>query len=98
MTPSVPGRAVSRDSTAMPRLVRAEGPLHEAILDVTHPLWHDGLTRQGYGQYNHAQMRTRWGAARLSRVALIEGADLLSSAKRYDIVLRLDQSDVPAVG
>lgn len=80
------------------QLVRAEGALHEQILDQTHRLWHDGLTRERYGQYNKAQMRTAWGARHLSRLALVEGDRLLASAKRYDLRVTLDGLPLTAVG
>lgn len=81
-----------------PVLVTAEGELHERILDETFPIWNDGLTRPRYGQYNAAQMRTRWGAAHLARVALVEGDRVLASAKRYDLVALLDGRSVRVVG
>ena len=45
------------------RLVRADGALHDRILDETFPLWHDGLSRERYGVYNAAQMLDAVGRA-----------------------------------
>lgn len=56
----------------------------------THPLWHDGLSVDAYRRYWDAQLRTAWGRQHLDRVALVDGAHVLSSAKRYDLSLRLD--------
>ncbi|HEX5109107.1 MAG TPA: GNAT family N-acetyltransferase [Vicinamibacterales bacterium] len=65
-------------------LVVARDATLERILDVTFPVWNDGLTRKAYGQLNDAQMRTSWGHAHLHRLALVdESGTLLSSAKRY---------------
>jgi predicted N-acetyltransferase YhbS len=80
------------------RLVRADGALFERILDETFPLWHDGLSRDRYGAYNVAQMRTPWGARRLDRVALVEGDRVLASAKRYRLSLRIEGEELPILG
>ncbi len=80
------------------RMVRAEGPLFERILDETFPLWHDGLSRDRYGAYNVAQMRTTWGARHLDRVALVDGNRVLASAKRYRLALQVDNEAVPIIG
>ena len=80
-------------------LVVAQGALLEQVLDLTFPVWHEGLTRQAYGRWNAAQMRTSWGRERLQRVALVdEDGQLLASAKRYRLTLRVDGRDVPALG
>jgi len=80
------------------RMVRAEGPLFERILEETFPLWHDGLSRDRYGAYNVAQMRTTWGARHLDRVALVDGNRVLASAKRYRLALQVDNEAVPIIG
>ena len=81
------------------KLVPADGPLLGQILDESHALWGDGLSRHGYGQYNAAQVRTPWGARHLTRMALVSAAgDLLSSAKRYQLRVRLDGQLLEAVG
>ena len=80
------------------RLVRATGPLLESLLDETFPLWGDGLTRKGYGHWNIAQERTDWGTGHLRRFALMDGARVLSSAKRYDLSLWLKGRRVSALG
>jgi hypothetical protein len=73
------------------RVVPVEGPLVERIFDLTHPIWHDGLSRRAYSEWNTAQMRTPWGAERLKRFALVSASgDLLASAKRYRHDVRLD--------
>ncbi len=82
----------------MPTLIRAAGPVLEHILDDTFPLWGDGLTRRAYGQWNRAQERTEWGRAHLRRLALVDGDRVLTSAKRYDLTLRIDGRLVPTVG
>jgi len=61
----------------------ADEAVHEQILDLTYPLWGEGLTRQAYGTWNRGQMTTPWGRTHLERVALVDQGHLLSSAKRY---------------
>jgi GNAT superfamily N-acetyltransferase len=81
------------------RVVPAQGQLLEQILDDTYPIWNEGLTRQAYGQWNKAQMRTPWGSTHLERLALVdENGDLLSSAKRYRITVRIDGRELEALG
>lgn len=73
------------------RLVVAEGDVLERVLDSTYPVWHDGLSRRAYSQWNAAQLRTPWGRARLTRFALLGDGDvLLASAKRYRHDVRID--------
>ena len=73
------------------QVVLAEGDLLEQILDFTFPVWHEGLTRTAYSQWNNAQLRTPWGRQHLHRVALVEeDGTLLASAKRYRYDIRLD--------
>src|SRR5678816_1367590 len=61
----------------------ADPAVHEQILDLTYPLWGEGLTRQAYGAWNRGQMSTPWGRTHLERVALLDAGQVLSSAKRY---------------
>jgi predicted N-acetyltransferase YhbS len=71
--------------------VIADGALLDAILDLTYPVWNEGLSRTAYGQWNTAQLRTRWGRSRLHRFALLDGnGEILASAKRYRFDVRLD--------
>lgn len=72
------------------QVVPATGPVLEQILDDTFSIWHDGLSREHYGKSWAAQIRTSWGLSHLDRVALVDGPHVLSSAKRYDLSLRLD--------
>jgi hypothetical protein len=81
------------------RLVPAEGPILGQILDETHEIWSDRLSRTAYGRYNAAQLLTPWGARHLRRVALVdEQGRILSSAKRYDLRVVLDGQEVRAIG
>lgn len=73
-----------------PQVVPATGPVLEQILDDTHSIWSDGLSREHYGKSWTAQLKTPWGQSHLDRVALVDGPHVLSSAKRYDLSLRLD--------
>lgn len=80
-------------------LVVADGLLREHILDLTYPIWNEGLTRRAYGQWNDAQLRTPWGRQHLSRVALLDDTGtVLATAKRYRLRARLDGKTVDALG
>jgi GNAT superfamily N-acetyltransferase len=79
-------------------LVAATGALLDEILDETFPLWGEGLSREAYGKYNRAQLATPWGAARLQRVALVEGGRLLATAKRYRLDALVDRQPVTLLG
>lgn len=80
-------------------LVQAGGPALAQLLDESHEIWADGLTRSAYGRYNEAQLRTPWGRAHMRRLALVDaGGRVLSSAKRYDLRVSLDGREVPVVG
>ena len=72
-------------------LVIADAALRERILDDTWVIWSEGLSRESYGRWNEAQLRTPWGRTHLHRVALVDAAgNLLASAKRYRCDVRLD--------
>ena len=75
-------------------LVVAEHEFLEQILDVTFPVWNEGLTRPAYGRWNIAQMKTAWGRDHLRRVALVDSRGaLLATAKQYRYDVRLDGRD-----
>ena len=81
------------------KLVPADGDLLRAILDESHAIWNDGLSRRAYEQFNLAQLRTAWGAGHLRRVAMLDdGGNLVTSAKRYDFRIRLDGREIDALG
>ncbi len=71
-------------------VVPAVGSVLERILDDTYPLWHEGLTRQNYGRYWAAQLKTAWGHSHVTRVALQDGPHVVASAKRYDLSMQID--------
>ena len=72
------------------QVVPATGAVLEQVLNDTFPLWNDGLSRDNYGKAWAAQLKTPWGRHHLDRVALVDGPHVLSSAKRYDLSLRID--------
>jgi predicted N-acetyltransferase YhbS len=82
----------------MTNLVAAEGPILERVLDDTYQIWHDGLTRHAYGRLYAAQVATPWGAARLRRLALMDGDQPLASAKIYRFAAMLDGRPVLIAG
>jgi predicted N-acetyltransferase YhbS len=83
----------------MAELVPADdGPVLEAILDATYQIWHDGLTRPAYGRLYLAQQKTAWGRDHLRRVALVDGGDVLASAKIYTFDATLDGAAIRVAG
>jgi GNAT superfamily N-acetyltransferase len=72
------------------QVVPAVGSVLEQVLDDTHALWADGLSREHYAKEWTAQLKTPWGHHHLDRIALVDGPHVLSSAKRYDLSLRID--------
>jgi GNAT superfamily N-acetyltransferase len=79
-------------------LVPAEGAVLDRILDATYAIWHEGLSRQAYGRYHAAQMRTAWGRDHQPWFALMQGSEWLASAKRYHLAGVLDQRIVRICG
>jgi GNAT superfamily N-acetyltransferase len=74
------------------KIVIADEAMRRRILDVTFPIWNEGLSRTAYGRWNDAQLRTEWGRTHLHRLALVNDAgDLLATAKRYRLDVRVDQ-------
>ncbi len=72
------------------KITPAVGAVLERVLDDSFSLWSDGLSRAHYAKSWAAQLKTPWGTAHLDRVALVDGPHVVSSAKRYDLSLRLD--------
>lgn len=68
----------------MQLVVADEGAL-AGILKSTYPIWGEGLSPDGYEKWNRAQGATVWGRDHLRRVALVDGDEVLASAKRYDL-------------
>jgi GNAT superfamily N-acetyltransferase len=75
-------------------LVVAPTDLRERILDLTYPIWSQGLSRTAYGQLNEALLRAPWGRDHLQRLALVDDhGELLATAKRYRFDVRIDGRD-----
>jgi hypothetical protein len=69
----------------VPIVVRAEGPILERVLDATYPASHQGLSRRAFTTADAAHRKTAWAPDHLRRYALVEGADVLASAQRYEL-------------
>lgn len=82
----------------MPTLSVATGPLLHQILDETWLIWSDGLSRADYERYNRAQMSTPWGLSHLERVAWTGNGELLASAKRYRLHVRIGGEPTACLG
>lgn len=82
----------------MSQLALVEGRQLERILDATHQIWHDGLERTPYGQFWRAQKATPWGRRHLSRIALVDGGDVLASLKLYEFAALLDGRRIRIAG
>ena len=66
------------------QIAAADSVQLDGILEQTYPIWGEGLSLSAYRSWNRGQMATRWGRNHLHRIALIDGGDVLASAKRYD--------------
>lgn len=82
----------------MTNLVAADGAILDRILDDTHKIWSDGLSRHAYGRLYAAQVATPWGKSRLDRFALVDGDEVLASAKRYRFAATLDGRTIQIAG
>jgi len=82
----------------MADLAPATGAILRAILDSTYDIWCEGLTPAAYERYYRGQLATAWGARHLQRFALVDGSELLASAKQYTFSAMLDREQVSAVG
>src|SRR5471032_53661 len=91
-------RTAIESRNRMANLVTAEGPILERILEDTHNIWHDGLTRSAYGRFWAAQVATPWGRGHLRRYALADGETLLASAKLYTLDAVLDGNPIVVAG
>ena len=79
-------------------LAAAEGPILDQILDASHDLWSDGLSRRAYGQFWAAQLGTPWGRTHLERQALVDDGEVLASAKIYTFDAALDGRAIRVAG
>ena len=95
---SEPPRLRDDNCNVTTTVVPAEGEVLDRILDATHVTWHEGLSRQAYGRYHAAQMRTEWGRDHQQWFALMQGSKLLASAKRYHLAGVLEQRIVRICG
>jgi len=75
-----------------------EGPLVDAVLNDTYPIWGQGLTPDAYSKWNRAQAETPWGRARFQRVGFVKDGTVLASAKTYDLTARIGSDPVDLVG
>jgi hypothetical protein len=82
----------------MPTVVAAEGAILERILDTTYPVLHQDLSRQAFAKFDAAQRKTAWALGHQRRFALVEGADLLASAQRYELSGTIDRQCVSICG
>ena len=82
----------------MSQLVHPDGILIDQILDDTHELWSDGLSRHAYGRFWQAQLTTPWGASRLTRWALVDAGQVMASAKLYRFDAMLDGRAIQVAG
>jgi len=79
-------------------IVPAEGAILDQILASTYELWNEGLSRQAYARYYTAQKATAWGARHLERLALVDGGEVVASAKLYHFDAMLDARAVRVAG
>ncbi|HXV09797.1 MAG TPA: hypothetical protein VD839_03250 [Burkholderiales bacterium] len=82
----------------MPIVIPAEGAILERVLETSHSIVSEGLSRHAYGRFYAAQLRTAWGRRHQRRFALVDGGDVLASAMQYDLPAVLDQQLVRVCG
>ena len=82
----------------MADLAVAEGRILEEILAETHKIWSEGLSARAYGQWYTAQLATAFGRQHLRRIALVEGTEVLASAKEYTFRALLDDRPMRIAG
>jgi GNAT superfamily N-acetyltransferase len=91
-------RTIAANRSQVTTVIPADGDILDRILESTCATWHQGLDRQAYRKLDTARMKTAWGARRQRRYALVEGRDLLASAKQYDLTGVLDRRPVRICG
>jgi hypothetical protein len=79
-------------------VVPAEGVILDRVLDATHSISPEGLSREAYAKSDAAQMKTAWGRHHRRRFALLDGAAVMATATRYDLAAVLDQRPVRVCG
>ena len=79
-------------------VIPAEGAILDRVLETSHRISPEGMSRHAYGRFDAAQMRTAWGRRHRRRFALMEGGDLLASAVQYELAAVLDHQPVPVCG
>jgi predicted N-acetyltransferase YhbS len=79
-------------------VVAAEGAVLEQIDDAAFDIWHDGLARAAYSRFYAAQIKTAWGSEHLRRWALVDGTEVLASAKTYGFRATLAGRPIHIVG
>ena len=82
----------------MTQLVPAVGAVLDAVLDATYEIWHQGLSRPAYGRFWAAQLGTAWGRGHLRRLALVDGDEVLASAKIWSFDATLDGAPIRIAG
>ena len=82
----------------MALVIPAEGAILERVLETSHSISSEGLSRHAYGQFDAAQMRTAWGRRHQRRFALMEGGDVLASLTQYNLAGILDQRPMRVCG
>jgi predicted N-acetyltransferase YhbS len=82
----------------MSEIAPATGVALESILDATHTIWHDGLTRPAYSRLYAAHVAAPWGRRQLTRWALVDRGEVLASAKIYMFDATLDGRAIRIAG
>jgi hypothetical protein len=79
-------------------VVRAEGSTLQGALEAAHSVAPEGLSLEAYARLDSAQAKTAWGRCHRQRYALVDGAQLLASAVRYDLAAVIDRRRLRACG
>ena len=82
----------------MGTVVELEGVTLDLAREAVHAIVAEGLSHDAYATCDAAQRKTAWGRRHQRRFALVDGADVLTSATQYDLAAIVDQRPVRACG
>ena len=82
----------------MPRVIPAAGAVLERIIDTAYGASPEGLARSAFVRLQTAQSKIAWALKHQRRYALVEGVDVLASARIDELAGMLDQRPVRICG
>ena len=86
------------DNRQVAIVVPADGVILDRVRGALPLISSEGLSRHAYSRFDTARLKTAWARHHQRRFALVDGADVLASATRYDLAAVLDQRPVRVRG